>query len=463
MVLGSASRQKETAIRRAAGAIADLVLPHRLYGSRTIRVKGRFAVSGARQGDDPMDVAYSGAAAETRRFKGRFTVRGGCNGMTIDPARFLLNGYCAEKASFEPFGREAIRFHRRLPGYRETPLSRLEAAERELGVRAVWVKDESDRFGLPAFKVLGASWAVYRKIVAEHGIPDEGWWSLDQLKELVLRPPRLELVTATDGNHGRGVARVAAWFGLGARVYMPAGSAEARVEAIRSEGAEVIVVDGDYDEAVERAAREAGAHAWLVQDTAWPGYEEIPSWIVEGYSTIGHEVDEALARAGESDPDLVVVQIGVGSLAAAIVRHYKHAGRSAAPRVLGVEASGAACALESIRAGERRSAWGPHRSVMAGLNCGTLSSIAWPVIRDGIEALTVIDDEAAFRAMRILAGGGIASGESGAAGLAALLETAAMDRSILGESLGLGPRSSVLVISTEGVTDPELYRRVVGR
>jgi diaminopropionate ammonia-lyase len=382
--------------------------------------------------------------------------------MSGDSDDFLLNKYCTDEISIEPFGRGPIRFHRRIPGYLASPLRRLEAAERELGVRAVWVKDESDRFGLPAFKVLGASWAVYRKLVEEFGVLDDDWWSLEQLNERILRPPDLGLVTATDGNHGRGVARVAAWFGLGARVYMPAGSAEARIEAIRSEGAEVIVVDGSYDGAVAKAARETGPRAWLIQDTAWPGYEEIPSWIVEGYSTIGHEVDEELARAGVPDPDLVVVQIGVGSLAASVVRHFKHTGREDRPKILGVEATGAACAFESVMAGEQRTVPGPHRSAMAGLNCGTLSSIAWPLIRDCVDAFAIVADGAAFEAMRMLAAGGIKSGESGAAGLGTLLGIARMDRKILEEGLGLGPESSILVISTEGVTDPEGFRRVVG-
>ena len=382
--------------------------------------------------------------------------------MSGDLDHFFLNKYCAEEISLEPFDRRPIRFHRRIPGYRVSPLRRLESAERELGVSAIWVKDESDRFGLPAFKVLGASWAVYRKLVEEFGLRDEDWWSLEQLNERILLPPGLGLVTATDGNHGRGVARVAAWFGLGARVYMPAGSAEARIEAIRSEGAEVIVIDGSYDDAVAKAADETGPGGWLIQDTAWPGYEQIPTWIVEGYSTIGHEIDEELARSEEPDPDLVIVQIGVGSLAASVVRHFKHAGRQERPRILGVEAAGAACAFESVGAGEERSVPGPHRSAMAGLNCGTLSSIAWPLIREGIDAFAVVADEPAFEAMRMLAAGGIESGESGAAGLGALLEIARRDRKILEEGLGLGPEASILVISTEGATDPEGYNRIIG-
>jgi diaminopropionate ammonia-lyase len=374
---------------------------------------------------------------------------------------FLVNDSHRGPLGLEPFGRAPHAYHRGLPGYRPGPLRRLESAEGVFGARRVWVKDESDRFGLPAFKVLGASWAVYRKLCEELGIEVEPPRSLRETKRLARKLGPIELVTATDGNHGRGVARVAAWYGFGASVFMPSGSAASRVGAIRSEGARVTIVDGDYDEAVAEAAGLEGPGSWLIQDTAWPGYEKIPRWIVEGYSTIGREADEALAVLGEPPPDLVVVQIGVGSLAAAIVRHYRSSARGREPRILGVEPIGASCALESVRAGMPRTVPGPHRSVMAGLNCGTLSSVAWPFIRDGIDALVSIGDGAAFDAMRMLAAGGIVSGESGASGLAGLIEIARRDRSILGGPLGLGSENSVVVISTEGVTDPSLYSRIV--
>ncbi len=361
----------------------------------------------------------------------------------------------------EPCGGTPFLFHRGLPGYRPGPLRRLRAAEESLGVRRVWVKDESDRFGLPAFKVLGASWAVYRRLCEELGLQPEALHPLRELRNRVEDIGPLELVTATDGNHGRGVARTAAWLGLGARIFMPAGSATARIDAIRSEGARVTIVEGDYDDAVEAAAAMDGPGSWLVQDTAWPGYEKIPSWIVEGYSTIGREADEALAALDEPRPGLVAVQIGVGSLAAAMVRHYRSGGSGKELRMLGVEPAGAACALESVRAGRRCTVPGPHESAMAGLNCGTLSSMAWPLIRDGMDALVAIGDGAAFGAMRMLAEEGIVSGESGASGLAGLLEIAGRDRAALNGILGLGEESVILVISTEGITDPALYKRIV--
>lgn len=360
-------------------------------------------------------------------------------------------------------------FHRRLPGYRATPLIDLGgAAARRFGVGRVWVKDESVRLGLPAFKILGASWGVYRVIADRAPGLVARWDSLGELRERLRTLGHITLVTASDGNHGRAVARVAAWFGFDARIFMPAGTVGARVRAVESEGATVTVVGGDYDAAVSAAADEARSGdedggTWLIQDTAWPGYETIPAWIVEGYWTIFGEVAEQLAAGGAPDPDLAVVQIGVGSLAAAAVRFYRSGVRRSSPRIAGVEPAGAACAAASIRAERPVSTPGPHPSRMAGLNCGTLSSIAWPYIARGVDLFVTVDDERAFEAMRFLAAAGISSGASGAAGVAALIE---LSETAAGAdaraALGLGRSSTILVIATEGITNPALYRRIVG-
>ena len=209
-----------------------------------------------------------------------------------------------------------LQFHRRLPGYEETPLVHAPGLADALGVGKVLVKDESSRLGLPAFKVLGASWAVYRAL--EERLPEvafEDWETVEALKEKLepLRP--LDLVAATDGNHGRALARVARLLGLGAKIFVPEGMAAARREAIAGEGAEVIVVEGTYDEAVERSAAEEGESGLVVSDTSWSGYERIPSWVIEGYSTMLWEIDDELERRKEAAPDLVVVQIGVGAFA----------------------------------------------------------------------------------------------------------------------------------------------------
>jgi diaminopropionate ammonia-lyase len=312
-----------------------------------------------------------------------------------------------------PLDREpapAAEWHRSLPGYAPTPLVDARAAAQALGVARVWVKDESSRFGLPAFKILGASWAIERA-----------------LRERGDRPP---IACATDGNHGRAVARVARRRGLEATVFVPAAMIAARREAIAAEGARVEVVEGSYDEAVERAA---ASGALVVQDTAWPGYEEIPGWIVDGYATIGAEIDV--------EPDMVAVQIGVGSFAAAMVRRF------AGARIVGVEPVAADCALRSVEAGEPVEVPGPHDSVMAGLNCGRVSSVAWPVISRGIEAFATVSDDRAREAVALLARDGVTAGESGAAGLAGLLA--------FRDELALRRENVVLVVNTEGDTSKE--------
>ena len=275
-----------------------------------------------------------------------------------------------------------------------------------------------------------------------------------------MRP--LTLATATDGNHGRAVAHVAALFGFAARIYFPAGTAPARIDGIASEGARVEVVDGTYDDAVARAAQDASERCLVISDTSWPGYEEIPRWVMEGYSTIMTEIDDALAQRGEKNPDLIAVQFGVGALAAAVVRHYHQSGRETRTKILSVEPLSAACMLASMEAGEIVTVPGPHDSIMAGLNCGRPSIVAWPIVSTGIDAFIAIPDERAREAMRAFARIGIVAGETGAAGLAGLIELLTGSESARQRDvLGLDERSRALIIVTEGATDPESYQRVV--
>ncbi len=190
------------------------------------------------------------------------------------------------------------------------------------------MKDESSRLGLPAFKILGASWAVYRALEERLGDEDFGDWEAIEDLEQRLEPLRpLSLVAATDGNHGRAVARVARLLGLGARIFVPGDMVAARREAIAEESAEVVVVDGGYDEAVERSAEAEGL---LISDTSWPGYERVPSWVIEGYSTMLWEIEEELIRRDERGPDLVIVQVGVGAFAAAVANHFRRPDASVA-------------------------------------------------------------------------------------------------------------------------------------
>jgi diaminopropionate ammonia-lyase len=360
-----------------------------------------------------------------------------------------------------PQNPELAAFHCQLPGYAPTPLVSAPASARALGVRSVWVKDESSRLGLPAYKILGASWATYRALQAHCG-SDFRWHTITDLAQQLQPHLPLTLVAATDGNHGRAVARMARWLGLGAHIVVPADMVEARRQAIVSEGARLTVIDGTYDEAVEAAARLAGPHHLVISDTAWEGYEQIPAWVIEGYATIFREIDSQLETLGEAQPDLVAVQMGVGALASAVVQRYRALGQGT--QVVGVEPVRAACVLHSVEAGQLVDVPGPHDSVMAGLNCGRPSPVAWPFVSRGIGAFVAVSDTRAEEAMRLLAQDGVVSGESGAAGLAGLLDLlTGPNASEARERLGLSASSTALLLSTEGATDPEAYARIVGR
>jgi diaminopropionate ammonia-lyase len=374
--------------------------------------------------------------------------------------RTLVNTNAGEVLGGPPSDRSPLQFHRRLPGYEVTPLVDAPELANALGVGKVFVKDESSRLGLPAFKVLGTSWAVYRAL--EERLGDEGfghWEAIEDLKQKLepLRP--LSLVAATDGNHGRAVARVARLLGLGARIFVPGNMVAARREAIVGEGAEVVVVDGSYDEAVERSAEAEGL---LISDTSWPGYERVPSWVIEGYSTMFWEIEEELTRSGEAGPDLVVVQVGVGAFAAAVASHFCRPDWSQHPKLVAVEPAGADCLFQSVSAGRLVSVPGPHASIMAGLNCGRPSLVAWPILFRSMDVLVAVDDEPAREAMRLAARTDIVAGESGTAGLGGLLQLLRSEED--GEArrlLGVNEDTRVLVFNTEGATDPDAYRRVV--
>ncbi|WP_434443326.1 pyridoxal-phosphate dependent enzyme [Lentzea sp. E54] len=309
-----------------------------------------------------------------------------------------------------PAPAEVREFHAQLPGYAPTPLTELPALAAELGIGRLFVKDESSRLGLPAFKALGASWAVHRVLEGRTG--------------------QVTLTTATDGNHGRAVARFAWLNGQQAHVFVPRTVPAPAIEAIRAENAEVTMVDGTYDDAVARAAEADGI---LVQDMGLPGYEEIPAWIVEGYSTLCREIDDQLA----GEPDLVVVPVGVGSFAQAVITHYRS--RDSLTELLSVEPDSAACVLESLKAGEVKTV-PTGETIMAGLNCGTPSATAWPFLRNGLDAAVAISEAECAEAMKDLNELGVHSGPCGAAPLAGL-------RAVRNE---FGELATVVLISTEG-------------
>ncbi len=362
----------------------------------------------------------------------------------------------------------AAAFHRGLPGYAPTPLAEAPGLAAELGLGRLFVKDESARFDLRAFKFLGASWAGFRAVAARTGYG--GPAELDGLRAHLrgresAGDAGLALVTATDGNHGRAVARTARLLGLPARVYLPKVAPGIVTDRISAEGARITVVDADYDGAVMAARSDADGTAGglLIQDTAWAGYEEVPGWVVDGYETLFAEIDAQLLAAGVSAVDLVSVQSGVGSLAQAAVAHYRSPALPAAarPRLLSVEPDTAACVLRSLAGGALVSV-PTDATVMNGLNCGTPSSVAWPYLRGGLDAAIAVSDDDARAAMAELAAAGIPAGPSGAAGFAglraALTGAAAAARR---PDLGLGPANGggslpvAVCISTEGPLSAE--------
>lgn len=343
-------------------------------------------------------------------------------------------------------------FHRTIVGYRMSPLVELPAIATELGVGRVFLKDESERLGLPAFKILGASWAAAKSLALRVGI-DPGSVTLDTLRIALrgaeLHDSPLTLVTATDGNHGRAVSHMARLLGIGARIYTPAGVSAAALDGIRSEGAELIEVDKIYDDVVRTAAAsvEGNDAELLIQDTSWPGYEDVPRWIVEGYTTLFSEIDEQLA-ALDVVPDAVVIPTGVGSLLQAAVEYYRGVSDSR-PAMLSVEPTTAACVLESLLADEIRTIDTSRGTIMTGLSTGTTSGIAWPSLRAGLDLAVAVDDDDARTAVKDLGGWGLDVGPCGAASLAGIRK--AMGEPKLRATLSLTGSSVLVLLSTEGL------------
>ncbi|MDA8368269.1 MAG: diaminopropionate ammonia-lyase [Nocardiopsaceae bacterium] len=340
-------------------------------------------------------------------------------------------------------------FHENLPGYQRTRLVEVPALAAELGVGRVVVKEESSRLGLPAFKMLGAVYAISRALSARFGEPDRAL-SLEELRRAIAAHGPVELFAATDGNHGRAVAHTARLLGLPARIWFPDTLTGEAKDAIAGENAQTVELALAYDEVVAaaaRAAHEAGESALLIQDTAWPGYQDIPQWIVDGYSTLFVEADAQLAELGIDRVDLVAVPVGVGSLAQAAVRHYRStaAPRKVPPVVLSVEAAAAPAIVTSLHA-DRPVSVPTGRTVMSGLNCGTPSEIAWPILHAGLDAAVTVEEDEAINAAHALQSAGIDSGPCGAATLpgvrALLTRTPARD--------ALEQDSTVLLLSTEG-------------
>ena len=378
----------------------------------------------------------------------------------------------AAKASTEffssPVGRSVRKFHQGFPDYKPTPLARLDHLANMLQVANIWIKDESYRFGLNAFKILGAIHGL-AYLVAHRLGKDVQELSFDLLnaRSTKERLADTTFVTATDGNHGRAVAWAAQQLGCNAVVYLPRGASVARYEAIKAHGAQVSIIEGNYDDAVQLAAEHAQKHEWiLVQDTARKGYEEIPAKIMQGYLTILHEALEQLK--GEI-PTHVFVQCGVGSLAAATQAYLFELFGDARPIFAVVEPTRAACHYKSMSTHDRRpkKIRGNLDTIMAGLACGEPSTLAWKILRDYADVFVACPDYVAMRGMRILGNplhgdDRVISGESGAVtlGLLAVVLGQPSCRQIA-EALRLDETSKVLLLSTEGDTDPHIYRKIV--
>lgn len=367
--------------------------------------------------------------------------------MNHRPMRFRINPF-RDRSAVPPAERTAIRaFHASLPGYAPTPLIPLPGLAHSLGLGLVLLKDEGQRFGLKAFKSLGASWAIHRLL--QSGV-------------------KLDTVSAaTEGNHGRAVAWTARQLGLRAVIFMTNRASPLRIAAIAKEGAEVCLVDGTYEDAVRICAEQSAVHGWqVVADVGYDDYLEIPRWITAGYSTIFGECVEQQTAEGLPEPDVIIVQAGVGGFAAAAAEHVREQSRR--PRLVVVEPVEADPLLESGSSpdGVPTPSTGAQRTLMAGLNCSSVSLSAWPVLRAAVDVFLTVRDDWAIDAMRRLAhpapgDGSVVAGESGAAGLAGLL--ALMEHPPFlpaREHLGLGPDATVLLVVTEADTDPVSWRRL---
>ncbi len=362
---------------------------------------------------------------------------------------------------------KARSFHKTVPGYETTPLAELKDMARFSGVETIYIKDESPRFGLNAFKGLGGSYCVAKCLTEIYGSDKEDL-TYDRLLSVGKDHEKLTFITATDGNHGRGIAWITGLMGHSGVVYMPSGSSKERLENIRKLGAEASITDMNYDDTVRFAAGQAEKNGWIfVQDTAWEGYEKTPAHIMQGYMTMGAEIAAQIPE--EKAPTHIFLQAGVGAMAGAMTGFFRELYKDRKVKIIIVEPDKADCIFRTAKAadGRLRRVRGSLDTIMAGLACGEPCSIGWDILSRGADAFISMSDHIAARGMRILAcpigsDSRVISGESGAAGFGALmwiLQSPQMKD--FKEKLGLGKDSRILCISTEGATDVNDYRRIV--
>lgn len=366
---------------------------------------------------------------------------------------------------------KAKKFHESFLEYDKTPLVDLKELSKKVGLGGIYVKDESYRFGLNAFKVLGGSFAMGRYLADKlvEDIKDLPYEKLTS-KEVKERLGDITFVTATDGNHGRGVAWTANRLKQKSVVYMPKGSSLMRLNNIKAEGAEASITELNYDDAVRLANKYAEEHnGVIVQDTAWEGYEKIPAWIMQGYGTMALEASEQLKELDVQRPTHIFVQAGVGSLAGSIQGFFASMYPENCPTTVVVESNLADCYYKSAIAddGKARAVGGEMQTIMAGLACGEVNTIGFEVLKNHAKAFVSAPDWVAAKGMRILGNPlkgdtGVISGESGAVTTGLLYEIMTNeDYKDLKQALGLDENSKVLLFSTEGDTDPEKYREIV--
>lgn len=399
------------------------------------------------------------------------------NYMDEAPVAWLKNQHANTQAAMAAVNRllpdgvteEARAFHAQLPGYEMTPLKRLSRLAARLGLGSLWVKDESTRMHLNAFKALGGSFAIYRFICQKMGQPKMSFADLNSFKTRMALGD-ITFTSATDGNHGKGLAWAAQKLRFPCVIYVHKNTTQARIAAIAEYGAEVRVVNGNYDDAVRQCERDAQANGWqVISDTSWPGYEDVPMWVMQGYTTLLAETQEQLGAQGIVKPTHILLQAGVGAFAAAMIAFYEKLFGADAPISVVVEPRTAACLYHSMEIddGQPHSVSGDLDTIMAGLACGEPSPLAWDIIRDCADVIVTAPDYVAAKGMRMygvpLKGDPyVISGESGAVTLGALAFIMEYEgAAALREQLQLDENSRVLLINTEGNTDPDYFRNVV--
>jgi len=364
---------------------------------------------------------------------------------------------------------DILKFHASIDGYEPTKVHVLDGLAKKLGVKSIYVKDESTRFGVNAFKPLGASYCIFRFLKERWENEFKSEFSITDFRnpEKMKRLGTFTFCAATDGNHGRAVAWTARMLNQKAVIYMPLATAESRIANIKAEGAEAVLVDGTFDECVRRVDADARENGWIIiSDTAYDGYMYYPRYIMAGYSTIFREIDNIVNMPEHCKADIIILQAGVGGLAAAGTWYYTEKYGANRPQIICLEPVKADAFMESIKKGKPTESKQAYDSIMAGLNCG-VSLLAWDYIREGVNYCLTVSDNYAEQAMRtyyqpIANDSRIISGESGASGLAGLLALMSRDEfESQRKQMGINENTSVLLINSEGDTDPDNFKKVI--